>query len=56
MVLFPLQVDIPPSPPPGISLEEAEELRATIDNLEGEVTELRADVAAKEDANRKLCM
>ena len=48
------QDDTPPPPPPGISLEEAEELRSTIGRLEGEVSEARADIAAQEDANRRL--
>ena len=50
------QLEVPPPPPPGISLEEAEELRSTIDRLEGEASELRAELAAQEDANKKLSM
>ncbi len=46
--------DAPPPPPPGISLEEAEQLRATIGGLEEQLMELQADLAAKEDANSKL--
>lgn len=48
------QVDVPPPPPPGISLEEADELKASIEKLENETTELRAELAAKEDTNKKL--
>lgn len=53
---LPPQLEVPPPPPPGISLEEAEELRSTIDRLEGEASELRAELAAQEDANKKLSM
>ncbi len=46
--------DVPPPLLPGITLEEADELRSTIDQLEGEITELQGTLAAKEDANSKL--
>ena len=46
--------DVPPPPPPGISLQEAEELRATVDELEVELTEARAQLAAQEEAGRRL--
>lgn len=35
-------------------MEEADELKANIEKLEGEVVELRAELAAKEDANNQL--
>ena len=46
--------EIPPPPPPGISMEEANELRENIEKLEGELVELKAELAAKEDANNQL--
>ena len=46
--------EIPPPPPPGISMEEANELRENIERLEGELVELKAEIAAKEDANNQL--
>lgn len=46
--------DVPPPPPPGISMEEADELKENIERLEEEVVELKAKLAAKEDANNKL--
>ena len=46
--------EIPPPPPPGISMEEAKELRQSVERLEEEVVELRAELAAKEDANDQL--
>ena len=46
--------EIPPPPPPGISMEEANELRENIEKLEGELVEMRAELAAKEDANNQL--
>lgn len=50
----PLTQEIPPPPPPGISMEEANELRENIERLEGELVELRAELAAKDDANNQL--
>ena len=44
-----------PPPSPGISIEEAQQLRDTIDNLETELSDVRARLAAKEDAERRLC-
>ena len=46
--------EIPPPPPPGISMEEADELRQSVERLEEELVELRAELAAKEDANNQL--
>ena len=46
--------DVSPPPPPGISLEEAEELRATIEELEGELTDVRAKLGAQEETGRRL--
>ena len=51
---LPLMQEIPPPPPPGISMEEANELRENIEKLEGELVEMRAELAAKEDANNQL--
>ena len=47
------QEDQPP-PTPGISLEEAEHLRSTIDDLETEVNEVKAQLAAKLDVEKRL--
>ena len=44
----------PPTTPPGLSLEEGAELQATIEQLEGEVSGVRAELAAKEEAERRL--
>lgn len=44
----------PEAPPPGISLEEAHALQSEIERLEDEGTELRSQLAAKEDTNKKL--
>ena len=54
MKLVCVHQEIPPPPPPGISMEEAEELRENVERLEGELVELRAELAAKEDANNQL--
>ena len=35
-------------------MEEANELRDNIERLEGELVELKAEIAAKEDANNQL--
>lgn len=45
--------DEPPSIP-GISLEEAEELRSAIVSLETQLRETLAQLAAKEDSEKKL--
>ena len=37
-----------------VSLEEAEQLRDTIDNLEMELTEVKAQLATKGDAEKRL--
>lgn len=57
LIIFPwcilsLIQEIPP--PPGISMEEANELQENIERLEGELVELRAELAAKEDTNNQL--
>ena len=46
----------PPTPPPptGISDEEADELRSTIDELRDEVTQTRLNLGKVETANSKL--
>ena len=38
-----------------MSLEEADELRESVERLEEEVGELKAELAARDDANKKLC-
>ena len=53
-IVVSLTQEIPPPPPPGISMEEAIELQENIERLEGELVELRAELAAKEDANNQL--
>eukprot|EP00731_Ephydatia_muelleri_P009345 Em0004g1683a len=44
----------PEAPPPGISLEEAHALQSEIERLEDEGTELRSQLAAREETNKKL--
>ena len=43
-----------PSPPPGISLEEAEQLQQQINQLENEVDRLKLDLAEQEDEYKQL--
>jgi len=45
-----------PGPPPGITIEEALELRETISKLELELEMAQQDVAEKEDNIRKMSM
>ena len=43
-----------PATPPGISMEEAEQLRTTIADLQEELAETTARLAAKENSEKKL--
>lgn len=36
-------------------MEEAQQLRGTIDSLETELSDVKARLAAKEDAEKRLC-
>ena len=44
-----------PSPVPGVSLEEAEEMRSTIASLETQLRDTLTQLADKEDSEKKMC-
>ena len=52
VVAFPFQEE--PSPIPGVSLEEAEEMRTAIASLQTQLSNTSAQLAAKEDSEKKF--